>query len=432
MRSGYLAIRFSDVEVAPADLIACRSCDLLQALPTLRAGEAARCMRCNHLLTELHHESLERAFALAASGLLLLVLSASYPFLGVSAEGQMVQMTLLDSAVSLFRYQEPLLASLVFAFVFLFPTILLVLQLSLLTLLLLGRVSWLTPWLTRAVLQLAAWNMVEVFMLGVLVSIAKLSSLATVQIGLSFWCFVGFVLCTLATQATLDPYQLWRTVERRRFGVSQPVQSTVPVEPGASLLGCHRCGKILSAESSRCPVCFSRRKQRLPNSLQATVALLLTAIVLYLPANLLPIMSTTELGVVIRSTIAGGILLLWQDGSYPTAIVIFVASLLVPIVKIILLCWLCWSVHDGHSRATSQRSFVYRLTEFIGRWSMVDVFVVALLVALFQFGTVLSVEPGGAALAFCGVVIATMLAAKAFDPRLIWDASVNGKEATTS
>lgn len=384
-------------------------------MPILRAGQSARCSRCRYLLTEVHHESLERAFALAASGLLLLILSASYPFLGVSAEGQLVQMTLLDSAVSLFQYQEPLLATLVFAFVFLLPTILLSTQLLLLSLLLTRRFSWLAPWLTRLILGLAAWNMVEVFMLGVLVSIAKLSTLATVQIGLSFWCFLGFALCTVATQATLDPYQLWRVVERNRFGGSQPTPSV------GTVAGCDRCGKVLPAQSQRCPVCAQRMHLRQPHSLQTTVALLITAIVLYLPANLLPIMTTTEFGVVIRSTIAGGIVLLWQDGSYPTAIVIFVASLLVPILKIVLLCWLCWSVHSQHRRGARQRSFVYRITEFIGRWSMVDIFVVALLVALFQFGTVLSVEPGAAALAFCGVVIATMLAARAFDPRLIWD-----------
>lgn len=388
----------------------------MQTLPALQVGQRARCARCGHLLTEIHHESLERAFALAASGLLLLILSASYPFLGVSAEGQMVQMTLLDSAVSLFQYQEPLLASLVFAFVFLLPTILLSLQLVLLTLLLVDRMAWLTPWLTRAVLALSAWNMVEVFLVGVLVSIAKLSTLATVQIGLSFWCFVGFALCTVAVQATLDSYQLWRAVEHRRFGH----RAAAPAAIGA--LGCPRCGKMLSDAHARCPVCFTRASARQAHSLQATVALLITAIVLYLPANLLPIMTTTEFGLVIRSTIAGGILLLWQDGSYPTAIVIFVASLLVPILKIALLCWLCWSVHAGHMGGARQRSALYRVTEFIGRWSMVDVFVVALLVALFQFGSVLSVEPGAAALAFCGVVIATMLAARSFDPRLIWDA----------
>ncbi|MFK7915239.1 MAG: PqiA/YebS family transporter subunit [Pseudomonadales bacterium] len=413
--TGFPTIRFNAPEAAHAALIACRNCDRLQALPDLRAGQTARCGRCSHVLTEVHHESLERAFALAAAGLLLLILSASYPFLGVSAEGQLVQMTLLDSAVSLFQYQEPLLATLVFAFVFLLPTVLLCTQLLLLMLLLSRRFAWLTPWLTRLILGLASWNMVEVFMLGVLVSIAKLSTLATVQIGLSFWCFLGFALCTVATQATLDPYQLWRVVERNRFGPNHAVPAA------GTVAGCDRCGKVLAAQTHRCPVCAQRLQVRIPNSLQTTVALLATAIVLYIPANFLPIMSTTEFGVVIRSTIAGGIVLLWQDGSYPTAIVIFVASLLVPILKIVLLCWLCWSVYAEQRRGARQRSFIYRITEFVGRWSMVDVFVVALLVALFQFGTVLSVEPGAAALAFCGVVIVTMLAARSFDPRLIWD-----------
>ncbi|MEM1231663.1 MAG: paraquat-inducible protein A [Pseudomonadota bacterium] len=398
-------------------LIACSSCDLLQALPELAPRQSAHCQRCGHEMTVRHKEPLQRAFALASAGLLLLLLSVVYPFLGVSAEGQMVQMTLLDSAVALFEYSEAVLALLVFAFIFLLPTVLLTLQLALLTLLLLGRFRVLTPWLARAVLGLSEWNMVEVFVLSVLVSIAKLSTLASVSLGLSFWSFIGFALCTVATQVTLDRYQLWRAVERARFGPLPPVTA-----PTTGATGCDRCGAVWLTPMPRCRTCFEPLRHRPPHSLQATMALLLTAVVLYFPANFLPIMSSTEFGQVIRSTIAGGIVLLWQDGSYPTAIVIFVASLLVPILKIVLLAWLCWTVHRQHHMARRQRSLVFRITEIIGRWSMVDVFVVALLVALFQFGTVLSVEPGGAALAFCGVVVMTMLAARAFDPRLIWDA----------
>jgi paraquat-inducible protein A len=400
--------------------MACPTCDLLQALPVLQVREAAHCIRCGHVLTVHHKEALERAFALSSAGLLLLLLSASYPFLGVSAEGQVVQMTLLDSAVALFEYQAPMLASLVFLFIFALPTVLLTLQLVLLSMLLLARWPRLAPWLARAVLALSEWNMVEVFVLSVLVSIAKLSTLATVQLGLSFWCFIGFALCTVATQVTLDRYQLWRAVERIRFG--QPRRVAALPEQG-QLLGCDRCGQVWPDSAHRCATCFERLRDRFPHSLQTTVALLATSIILYFPANFLPIMSSTEFGQVIRSTIAGGIVLLWIDGSYPTAIVIFIASLLVPILKIVMLGWLCWTVHQQHHLGLRQRSAVYRITEIIGRWSMVDVFVVALLVALFQFGTVLSVEPGGAALAFCGVVVMTMLAARSFDPRLIWDAA---------
>lgn len=359
---------------------------------------------------------IQRAFALAGSGMLLLLGAAAYPFLGVSKEGQVVQMTLFDSAMSLIEYREPVLGSVVFVLIFLLPLCLLLIQMLLLTLLLLGRGGWLLSLLARAVLLLSAWNMVEVFLIGVLVSVAKLAGLATVQIGISFWCFLGFTLCTLAALAILDPYQLWRQVERQR---GLPRQTP----PVAEAMSCHRCHRLLPRDSrgQRCPLCFSWVAPRFPYSVQRTLAYLLTAIVLYLPANLLPLMVTTSFGSVTRSTIAGGILLLWQHGSYPTALVIFIASLLVPILKIIVLLWLCASVIRGQRHSRLERSHLYRVTEFVGRWSMVDVFVVALLVALFQFGTLLSVEPGAAALAFCGVVVFTMLAAQSFDPRLLWD-----------
>jgi paraquat-inducible protein A len=161
---------------------------------------------------------------------------------------------------------------------------------------------------------------------------------------------------------------------------------------------------------------------REPDSLQRTLALLITASILYIPANFLPIMTTAQLGRATDNTILGGVILLIDMGSYPVAAVIFIASVLVPIGKILMLFWLCWSVHRGHTTSRRQRAALYRVTQFIGRWSMVDVFVVTVLVALIHLGGVLRITPGPASIAFGGVVIVTILAAESFDPRLIWDA----------
>ena len=131
-------------------------------------------------------------------------------------------------------------------------------------------------------------------------------------------------------------------------------------------------------------------------------------------------MYTTFLGHTTESTIFGGVVTLWEHGSYPIALVIFVASVLVPIGKIIILGWLCVSVHRQSELALSQKVRLYRITEFVGRWSMVDVFVVAILVALIQLGNIMTILPGAAALAFAAMVGTTMLAAIVFDPRQIW------------
>jgi len=187
------------------------------------------------------------------------------------------------------------------------------------------------------------------------------------------------------------------------------------------LQSCLRCSTLAPAGDTRCDVCGKALFMRRPQSLQLTLAFLFTAVVLYIPANVLPIMETAEFGQVESTTIVQGVILLLHHGSYPTAAIIFIASVLVPVAKIIALLWLCYTVGQRSPHNPHERERLYRLTEFIGRWSMVDVFVVALLVALVQVTGILTVAPGSAALAFCGMVVFTMLAADAFDSRLIWD-----------
>jgi paraquat-inducible protein A len=184
---------------------------------------------------------------------------------------------------------------------------------------------------------------------------------------------------------------------------------------------CHICLKLAPETLRDCPRCGGALHLRTRNSLHRSFALLITAMILYVPANVLPIMTTTTLGSETPSTILGGVLLLVQMGSYPVAAVIFVASVMVPIGKFIALLVLLWSVSRRHRTSHRQRTVLYRATEFIGRWSMVDVFVVTVLVALVSLGGIMRITPGVASVAFGGVVIVTMLAAEAFDPRLIWD-----------
>ncbi len=189
----------------------------------------------------------------------------------------------------------------------------------------------------------------------------------------------------------------------------------------AGLAACHTCRKVTPATVDHCPRCGAALHLRMTDSLPRTTALLITAAILYVPANVLPIMTTDQLGRAIDSTILGGVVLLWKLGSYPVASVIFIASVLVPLGKMLALAVLCWSVFTGDVTRPRERAVLYRVTEIVGRWSMVDVFVVAILVALIQLGGFLSIRPGSAALTFCGVVMITMLAAESFDPRLIWD-----------
>ncbi len=187
------------------------------------------------------------------------------------------------------------------------------------------------------------------------------------------------------------------------------------------LASCHLCLKLAPADVHHCPRCGSAMHVRDTNSIQKTLALLITACVLYIPANIFPIMYTDTLGTSEPATIIGGVVLLIQLGSVPIAAVIFIASVMVPSGKLIAMFYLVWTVERGSKLDLKQRTTMYRITEFIGKWSMVDVFVVAILVALVHLGGLLVIRPGIAALSFAGVVIVTMIAAESFDSRLMWD-----------
>lgn len=187
------------------------------------------------------------------------------------------------------------------------------------------------------------------------------------------------------------------------------------------LASCHVCQKVSPICLERCPRCGTALHLRKPKSLERTWALLGASAALYVPANLMPIMTVSGLGGGEANTILSGVVAFWQMQAYPVAIVIFTASVLIPILKVAALIWLCLAASGRVWASPKALSRVYHITELLGRWSMVDVFVVAILVCLVRFGTFMTITPGPAALCFSGVVILTMFAAMSFDPRLIWD-----------
>lgn len=192
----------------------------------------------------------------------------------------------------------------------------------------------------------------------------------------------------------------------------------------AGLMSCHVCGQLARHEGhahTRCPRCHAPLHQRKPASVSATWALLIASAILFVPANMLPMMTTSSLFGTQSDTIMSGVVFLWNSGSWPLALVVFFASIVVPLLKILALAWLNWSVQRRSRRAVMQRTRLYRIVEFVGRWSMLDIYVITLLVALVNFRGLATIEAGPAAVAFGAVVVLTMFAAMSFDPRLIWD-----------
>jgi len=206
------------------------------------------------------------------------------------------------------------------------------------------------------------------------------------------------------------------------------------------LIGCKHCHTVSRLPSHLptpkkhcktvlcCPCCQARLYSRIPNSVSKTWALLLAAVFMYFPANLLPIMNVTYLGTGQPDTIMQGIIHLIEGGMWPLALIVFVASIVIPFLKLLTMMGLLLSIHLRSHWRPIERKKLFHITEFVGRWSMVDIFVVAILVALVQFGNLASVDAGLGALSFAVVVVLTMFAAHTFDPRLIWDAMETDKK----
>jgi paraquat-inducible protein A len=195
------------------------------------------------------------------------------------------------------------------------------------------------------------------------------------------------------------------------------------------LLVCSHCRetvRAIRATRVRCPRCGALIHERRPHSAATTAALVLSAAVLYLPANLLPVMHMHTFFSDEDDTILSGVLSLIQDGSWPLALLVFVASIVVPMLKLLAMGWLLFCIARKTPGHPLQRSRLFRLVEFIGRWSMLDVYAIALLVALVQIQSLAIIHAGVGALAFCAVVVLTMLAAQSFDERLLWDIHSDG------
>jgi paraquat-inducible protein A len=194
----------------------------------------------------------------------------------------------------------------------------------------------------------------------------------------------------------------------------------------AGLVSCEAC-QLLSRPASPhelgyCRRCGEKLEHRHHRSIENTWALVMAAAICYIPANVLPVFTTTTLGEEEPDTILSGVAFLYTSGSWPLALIVLVASVMIPLGKLVALAYLLISVQRGSIANNQERTRLYRIVEFIGRWSMLDVFVAAFTVALVQLQPLTSVAPGAGVLFFAAVVVLTMLAAEAFDPRLIWDA----------
>lgn len=189
----------------------------------------------------------------------------------------------------------------------------------------------------------------------------------------------------------------------------------------AGLIACTRCGQVHRPGTPECPRCGAPLQSRDTRSLQRVWAWWIAGLIAYIPANLYPMLLTNTLGTSTRATILGGVVQLWAHGDPPIALIVFVASIVIPVGKFMAIAFLAMSLNKRRLMGEHAQHRLFEVVEFIGRWSMIDVFVVAILASLVQFNFVASINPGVAAICFALSVAFTMQAALAFDPRIIWD-----------
>jgi paraquat-inducible protein A len=270
--------------------------------------------------------------------------------------------------------------------------------------------------------------MIEVYLLGLFVAYTKLVDMAQVHVGIALFAFSGVMVAMAAVDSALDPEAVWQAIDRSSdSGASERPAMKQSV---AGAVGCHCCGlvsRIGRHAHAQCPRCGSALHARKPNSIPRTWALLLAAAIMYVPANIYPVMTVISLGQGAPDTILSGVEELAHSGMWPLALLVFFASITVPMLKLIGLIVMLVATRMRSGYRLRDRTVLYRIVEFVGRWSMIDVFMLSILVGLVQLGNLATIEPGIGAVSFASVVILTMLAAESFDPRLMWDAAQTGR-----
>jgi paraquat-inducible protein A len=362
---------------------------------------------------------LDRALALALGGLVLIAIANTMPFMSLKMQGRLQEADLITGAIALLEQGIWPLAVVVGVTTVATPLIKLAGVSYVLLALRLERPPGHLPQVFRWLELLRPWAMIEVYLLGVFVAYVKLLDLATLEIGVAFWALAALMLVMVAVELVLSPEAVWDKMERRGL-VTIP-----PGLPGDTLARCEACALVapIGGHGSPCPRCGARRHVRKSKSIERTWALLITGVVLYIPANVYPVMTVISFGSGSPDTILSGVKELALAGMWPLAALVFFASITVPVLKIVGLVILLITTQRGSRWRLRDRTVLYRIVETIGRWSMIDIFMLSILVGLVQLGQVATIAPGIGAISFCAVVIITMIAAACFDPRLMWDAA---------
>lgn len=423
----------------------CRSCDLVVQIPPYRKGYSCVCPQCKSTLRSANKVSLENLAIVSIASVIMLLTSLTLPFMSISSYGISQSMS-LTSIVTILRRDWSLLLYLCILFTFFCPLVmhLIVIAIVFFKLKVNKRIANIYSFCHR-------FCMVDVFILGVIVSLVKLVALANVDFHSGFYSAILFAILMVWCYSKGSPYTIWNLVQRHDTELKYAHIGMRGIDQG--LIMCRHCGMVYkrkkksnnknaNASSGQyddnylyqgheaCPRCHYVNDYRAISCYQKTIALLLSAVIIYVPSNIYPIMVTEYLGTAVGSNIIDGVVSLWGMGSYFVAIVIFIASISIPLLKIFCILLLLYASKYGFKRNPSQYNKLYRIVLFIGRWSMIDVFVVIIMSTVVRMSGLLTISPGIAIVFFSFTVLLTMLAAEEYDERLLWDHALSTRSDT--
>ena len=422
--------------------IACPDCGLVQRLPSFRRGLVAECRRCSRHLAGTATGRVEAPLAFALTALLFLVPATIEPLLRVASHGAERTCWLSSGIAGLWHEGFAPLAVVVGAFCVAFPYIYLAALVTVLAALRLGvqaRIGRAFRWIMRV----RPWMMLEIFLVGCFVAYSRLRLVVGVHVLAGGWCLMTATAALLLALTQLDERTVWEALplgdgkphsRRPAKGLSSwPARLHWGRRAGdrgvaGQAIACTECELLATGARAgdACPRCGAALYHRKPYAFRVTAALVAAGFMLYIPANALPVLTLVSFGNEQSNTIITGVLELIHNRLWPLAIIVFLASIVVPLLKLCGLTWMLLATLQGSSRTLIARTRFFRFIDTVGSWSNIDVFVASVLVGLLQFGTIAQARAGAGLVAFAAVVILTMIATRTFDTRLMWDASQGG------
>jgi paraquat-inducible protein A len=402
----------------------------VQRLPALTGWYFAECRRCSRLLAGPAVGRVDAPLAFALCALLLLIPTSIEPLLSVTSHGAERTCWLSSGIVGLWQAGFASLAMIVGAFAVVFPYVYLATLVVILARLRLGARAHLGA-AFRWLMTLRPWMMLEIFLVGCFVAYSRLRLVVGVHVLAGGWCLMAATAALLLALTQLDERTVWEALPvrgARRRTLWHWGRRAGDRRGHEQAIACTACELLVAGAHAgvACPRCGATLHHRKPYAFTVTAALVAAAFLLYIPANALPVLTLVSFGDEQSNTIITGVLELIHNRLWPLAIIVFLASIVVPLLKLCGLTWMLLATLEGSPRTLVARTRFFRLIDTVGAWSNIDVFVASVLIGLLQFGTIAQARAGDGLVAFAAVIVLTMIATRTFDTRLMWDASQRG------